>query len=69
MKDKLNEKLEGVRNQIKQVQENYETLTNQCNQLRNNLYALAGAEQVLSDLINELEENKSTEENTENQNE
>ena len=56
MNDKINKRLEEIREQMKQLQERYDSLTNQCNQLRNNLYALAGAEQVLMQLIKENEE-------------
>lgn len=68
MNDKINKRLEEIREQMKQLQESYDSLTNQCNQLRNNLYALAGAEKVLSDLKNELELSQNDEEeNNENE--
>ena len=56
MNDKLNAKLEEIRNQKKQIQETYDQLTKQVEQVRNNYIALDGAEQVLVQLIKENEE-------------
>ena len=56
MNDKLNAKLEEIRNQKKQTQETYDQLTKQVEQVRNNYIALDGAEQVLVQLIKENEE-------------
>ena len=56
MNDKLNAKLEEIRNQKKQTQETYDQLTKQVEQVRNNYIALDGAEQVLVQLIEESEE-------------
>ena len=56
MNNKLNEKLEEIRNQKKQTQETYDQLNKQIEQVRNNYIALDGAEQVLMQLIKENEE-------------
>lgn len=56
MNDKLNIKLEEIRKQKKQVQEAYDQLNKQIEQVRNNYIALDGAEQVLVQLIEESKE-------------
>ena len=53
MLEKLNAKLAEIQENKRQVQENYETLTKQCEQMRSNFIALDGAEQVLLQMINE----------------
>ena len=53
MLEKLNAKLEEIRNNKRQAQESYEALTKQAEQMRNNFIALDGAEQVLLQMINE----------------
>ena len=55
MIDRLNKKLEEIRNQKQQTQEAYEATTKQLEQIRNNYVALDGAEQVLLQLISEVE--------------
>jgi predicted nucleic acid-binding Zn-ribbon protein len=55
MINKLNKKLEEIRNQKQHTQEQYEAVTKQLEQIRNNYVALDGAEQVLLQLISEVE--------------